>query len=488
MRAARSIIIHKQITPTHSLLSLNTVGEIIDIIWLLRGDLFTKKYVKIVVQSACILLLTTASLLSALLARYSTRTEIQAVPRKTSGLLAERTLQSGSAGATANQTLYALKRANFPPNQLLDFLPDLDTQWQYQEDQWTNSSWSMNCTSIELTEIPHANVQDCSPNLLDQVPYLNKLFSDWPRDKWQYGWSGSGYEYNLTEWKDYNLFLFGVWGVDMYSNDIFSPGDCGCPMRELNIRVFWVHLQDVGKVDSNDTSCIFRRSPAKTLRYTGTTCHLVKNATSIPKEDLFLSTGAAPDIVLYSGIPSAYNMQYGSRLIRQSMQDLPISVLSGAEMVQFYQAYLIAKDTELSRQRRVSRTINVFLPVTQISLVCVVLCCVAGFVVFLGLVSYFVFVTRYRENLGSVPQSKLDWMVKFLRLENEQKEVKEACFTTAGSEIGTDYSTASTLVAYRTGGAALSTQNDHITNGRPRRFIERNAEDLTLISSNPSGL
>lgn len=499
VRAARHVIKKKHAIPTHTLLSLNTVGEVIDVISLLRGDLFTTEYIHIVIQSICILLLTAASLLSALLARYSTRAPLLPMPRQVSGFLAERNLQSGSVGIVANQTLSALRRANFPPNQLLDFLPDPEVEWEYQLDQWTNSSWSMDCTHIELNEVPHANVQDCSGNVLDEIPYLNHLFSDWPETGWLMATAGSGFENSPTVWEDYNLFLHATWGINSCDNETMSTGyGYLCPMKEINVKTFWIHLKDVGR-HGGDADCRLRRSHASLLRYTGMSCKLVRNTTELPSQDKFMSpgaihdiAGAAPDAAYVQSIALAYHDQYTPRLIRESIEDLPITVIPGEELTQYYQAALLTKDTLLSSQHKTSRIINVYTPITQVSLICLILCCFGTFVVSLGLIHYYLFVFRYRGSLHDVPQSKLDWMVKNLKLENEQKErekdMKQAYLMSPGSKIGTEFSTTSTLVTHRKGDMAASlAESSQSECGRQVSVRTNSREDSSLMESDSAG-
>lgn len=483
IQAARDVIFKRRSIPAHDLLSVNTVGEVIDIIWLLRADLFSREYWKIITQSICILLLTIASLMSALLARYSTRAQKLPLPREIVGIGAERTLQSTDSGLTANQSYYALKAANFPADRLLDFLPDQEAQWEYRSDEWANNTWSMNCTYTELEEIPNANVADCSGELLFEVPYLGRFFRDWPDDVWSYGWAGGGLEYNLTMWKDYGIFVHGTWGVDMYSNDLFSIGDCGCPMREMNFKTIWFHLKDAPRSNSSDNSCLFTRGPVGLLEYSTSTCKLVKNADEMTKDELFSSPGAAPDIINDRVVAAAFNMQFGARLVRESMQDLNITTIKGDELIRFYQAQLVAKDTELSRHRNDTRTIHVLIPITQVSLACLIFVCIAGTIVLIGINYYFVFLFRNMENLERTPQSKLDWMLLLIRYMTEQENRKEGISAAILPDFNTGYASSSTGPTASNDYSIVSSNNSQVIPEKRMVTTNRVPEGFSLIES-----
>lgn len=431
MNAAYDVVCKSRRIPAHNLLSLNNIGEVTDVFWLLRFEMFSSRYARISIQSVFVILLSVTGLLSGLIARYSTQNEMLSIPRNISGILAERTLQSAIAGFTVNETFNALKNAKFPPNQLLDFLPDSNSNWDYRSAQWTNSSWSMDCTFTELQEIPNVSVQDCSENISEEVPYLINVLRDWPADAQRFYWSGSGYEYNLTQWKDYVLFLHASWGLRYENNSIFDPGDCGCPASEMSIRSFWFHFEDAPRSDSNDSSCVFTRGSVRKLSFTGASCVLSRVASAIPEDQLFNYPGAAPDVVDDQGVAARYNLQFGTDSIRESIQNVPLTVISGEELALFYQAQMIAKDTELSSRRTAFRTINAFTPVTQISLVCLVFCCIGAFLIILGAVCYYTFIIIHQEKLNRTPQSKLDWMLLLLRacvLDEDRKVLLSASY------------------------------------------------------------
>jgi len=175
--AARRVAAQKDV-PAYTLLSLNTIGEAVDIIWLLRKDLFATRYHGLLVQCLFVVLLTCATLSSGFIARVSTRYGNIVVQQLTNGTIAERS--TGSllyAEIDTNTTLFNLQRANFTTDQLLDYLPAQDSNWDYIPTQW-NNSWAMDCTYAPVTEIAKVRATgNCSENMWTEIPQSWQLWT-----------------------------------------------------------------------------------------------------------------------------------------------------------------------------------------------------------------------------------------------------------------------------------------------------------------------
>lgn len=91
--AARRVARQRDV-PAYSLLSLNTIGETIDVIWLLRHDLFARRYHGLLVQVVCVIFLTGATLMSGFIARFSTRYGTTVRQIDVNGTIAQRNTQS----------------------------------------------------------------------------------------------------------------------------------------------------------------------------------------------------------------------------------------------------------------------------------------------------------------------------------------------------------------------------------------------------------
>ncbi|KAJ9650341.1 hypothetical protein H2198_010349, partial [Neophaeococcomyces mojaviensis] len=155
--AARNIVRGEDVL-AQSILSLNTIGEVIDAMFLLRRDLLiVKRYRGLLVQSVFVILLTIASLFSGFIARYFTDTGTTEVSRNLTGAQAYRGTGSVlNKQFEINRTMSELSQANFPLDQLADFRPTESSPWKYQPSQWANS-WAMDCHFLPLT--PVYNIQ-----------------------------------------------------------------------------------------------------------------------------------------------------------------------------------------------------------------------------------------------------------------------------------------------------------------------------------------
>lgn len=207
--AARRVAAKKDV-PAYTLLSLNTIGEAVDIIWLLRKDLFATRYHGLLIQCLFVILLTCATLSSGFIARFSTRYGTIIRDRPTNGTIAQRS--TGSllyADVDYNATLASIQRAKFPMDQLLEYLPDPQTNWNYITEQW-NNSWSMDCTFTPVTEI--ANVRatgNCTNKMWSEIPQSKQLWTQMPgfSGNWSYGYDRTGWRSNRTAYRDILMFM-----------------------------------------------------------------------------------------------------------------------------------------------------------------------------------------------------------------------------------------------------------------------------------------
>lgn len=120
-----------------SLLCLNTPGEVLDVIILLKSHI--QQHWEILAQCLVVILLSLTTLLSGLIAKYSTRLTYIGINTETNGLLASRR-HNGMADAQVDWKLTqtSLDSAGFLLYQLLDHLPDTTTLWPSRPDGWNN--------------------------------------------------------------------------------------------------------------------------------------------------------------------------------------------------------------------------------------------------------------------------------------------------------------------------------------------------------------
>ena len=244
MLAARRVAKNHNI-PAHSLLSLNTIGEVIDVIWLLRYDLFTTRYQGLLLQTVFVILLTISTLLSGFIARWSTRYGSITQEIEVSGALAKSNVKSiPQAEWDTNITMSRLINASFPQTELLDFLPDEKYDWKYKPGQW-NASWIMDCTYTPLTSInnPVAST-DCSNGYVSQLPFFAEKWAvNRKKTTARIFWDSTGWRNNGTIYRDWIIFSTGVDTVD-YDKD--KDRYNGLSLRTMYHHMMWLPLNKTG--------------------------------------------------------------------------------------------------------------------------------------------------------------------------------------------------------------------------------------------------
>lgn len=412
--AARRVAARKDV-PAYTLLSLNTIGEAIDIIWLLRKDLFATRYHGLLIQCLFVVLLTCATLSSGFIARWCTRYGNIAVEQTVNGSLAVRS--TGSllyAEIDTNATLFALQRAQFPADQLLEYLPEQSKNWNYVASEW-NSSWSMDCTYTPLTEVPNVRATgNCTNSMWTEVPQLNQLWTQMPSfdRNWSYAYDRSGWRNNLTAYRDILVFMHGIRNGN-WDDNLNTTTDA-------QVRSIAVHLEGAPWNTNVTGSCTFSTGPITRMTYTDCFCKLTRKTGGFKTaSDAYY--GAYPDAYSTTSIAEAYSGHWANNFRKESARGVDTTVITGQQMAQFYQAYLITKDTSVAPFTL--RTLNIEIQVAQINLAALVCCCIIAVLVLLGLSNYLIFVWRNWHRLDKTPQSKLDWMLQTIRHENVEAQV-----------------------------------------------------------------
>lgn len=399
-----------QSVPSYSLLSLNTIGETIDVLWLLRCELFTRRYRILLIQCIFVALLTVATLFSGLIARFSTQDGEMFKATVLNGNIAKRsTPRILYEDANVNATLQSLKDAEVPPTTLLEFLPSQGTKWHYRAEQW-NSSWSMQCmfnTSVEI--VNPMTLDNCSEGVKSQFPQLADTYRDWTENsKWDFyqkGWSIS-----LSRWQDVMLLSHGIhWKEYDSAFDLHTA---------LEMRTAIIYLHGVPRNDSlSGTGCDYGIGRIDRASYSSCSCELTRQIDGHSKNELFW--GAYPDATDVKTVAKTYFGFYGdNRFMVETAHNRTVSEVAGEELVLFYQAYQITKD--VTNSAVVFRDIDTFVRVPQISLTCVILCCIVLLIDVSGVACYWFFIFRHGSNSYETPQSKLDWMLQSLKTNDKR--------------------------------------------------------------------
>ncbi|KAK5955696.1 hypothetical protein OHC33_003337 [Knufia fluminis] len=446
--AARRVTQKREVA-AYRLLSLNTIGESIDVIWLLRHELFTRRYHGLLLQVVCVMLLTVATLMSGFIARFSTRYGTVVRDVEVNGTIARRNYGNlPFAEVETNLTMFNLQRAQFPQTQIPEYIPDQSEYWEYSQAQW-NSSWAMDCQYNRSTPIPDPVASDdCSNFLWTQTPFVMDNWSGWDFDK-------DDTYYHSTWWSndqvlaDWLVFFHGVQYNDG-TDDFWT---------DLTVQTVAYYFQ--GSNATVPDECDIGPGDIAAASYTSMTCRLRRSLGNRPTEDL-AEWGAYPDAVDAKIQASAYLQHYANRFRRESSRKVNITIIEGEELAMFYQAYVITKDT--SNAPSAHRTISVHVDVAQISLPCLIACTVAAGIVLFGLFNYWIFLFRNWSRLEKTPQSKLDWMLHTLRKESDDRptsrpDIRKRLSSTMASGAMTSEAVPLTKVATDQKGDRISIQS-----------------------------
>ncbi|KAG4443864.1 hypothetical protein IFR05_000630 [Cadophora sp. M221] len=395
--------------PLLSLLSMSGIGDAVDSLSVISFSMGLKRFVLILVQAAAIVILSVAVIISGPIARYSTRRGIEIQKQDVNGWLAT-TNHSDMDGALVrwNQTIERLKSANFPTDQLLDFLPNNQVEWQYESKEW-NSSWAVSCTWTPQTPITLEATGNSSGYLFDEVPGMKSVF---PPETLKTGYTiwqdwGGAYEGTALN-KDVLLFTLAETDPELAIDE-----DTGLlrNYQPLHLVLGAFHLHNVPRAE--DTSTNFGVGPIESASYSMANCNIAR-AVGRTNDDLDL------DVVQHIAFPwtldagstvSAFKDFHQAGTAEQSFNGEPIYLPSGEEMFRFYQAYMISKDTQY--KQAVTRSISVEVPSVQLSVVALAL--ILLYVVVMVVVLLWAgLVMRVPKGMW-IPRTKVEWMMQGVR-------------------------------------------------------------------------
>ncbi|KAH7317904.1 hypothetical protein BKA65DRAFT_609523 [Rhexocercosporidium sp. MPI-PUGE-AT-0058] len=406
--------------PLLSLLSMSGLGDAVDSLSVISLSMGLKRLAGILVQATAIVILSVAVIISGPIARYSTRRGIEVQKQDVNGWLATTNHSSmDSALVRWNNTIERLKSANFPTDQLLDFLPDNRVEWQYESAEW-NSSWAVSCTWTPQTEIALEATGNSSGYLFDEVPGMRSVF---PPETLKRGYSiwqdwGGAYEGTGVN-KDVLLFTLAESDPELAVDENTGLLRNHQPLH-LVLGAF--HLHNVPRPEDPSTTN-FGVGPIETSSYSMANCNIAR-AKGRTNDDLDL------DVVQHIAFPwtldaastvSAFKDFHQAGIAEQSFNGEPIYLPSGEEMFRFYQAYMISKDTQY--KQNVTRSISVEVPSVQLSVVALALLLL--YVVFMAIVLLWAgLVMRVPKGIW-IPRTKVEWMMQgvreFLQMLSESK-------------------------------------------------------------------
>lgn len=398
-RAAKPVA-KPSIVSVPSLLTINTIGEVLDVAMLLKQKLFKLQYAYLFIQCLIILLFSTTTIFSGPIVRYSTKTIPVSIVREVNGSLANR-LSNGREFANVpwNVTDSRLRSASFPEDQLLDFLPDNTVDWLYQPEEW-NSSWTMKCEQTPLTYFKTQATGNCDWIYMELPGLVNNVFS---LDEWNntlHNNVNSIYN-SSTNFQDVAILYFGVKSWDYNETEATN--------RTVRILLSWIHLRNAPVPAKGfkyyPEDCTFGIGDVGEASFTKAECEIQRQSELLDYRNV-----AFPDNEAEQNVANGLSYYFVNQLQQESYSHLPITVVTPEQLIRFYQSYMIVQDTSVVHP--VTRRLSVRTEVVHLSAVFLSTAVFISVLNLLGLIFYGVFAFRYRSTMSITPQSKLDWIIQ----------------------------------------------------------------------------
>ena len=399
----------KQNVSLLSILSISGLGEAADAVLVLdRIKGFIPRFHPILIQCMLVSILSVTAIMSGPIAKFSTRNGFVIRETNVPGVLAtiDHTSQIG-ATVKWNQTVERLKRARFPSDQLLDFLPDNQVDWVYQPSQW-NSSWSLSCVHTSLTQIDVAVTGKPGTTVMDEVSGIKSAFPQDVVENW------SSYRRD-SSWR---AFYEGDYFVDvLLINSVSrSPSNSSKDYTRMEanngtIRMVLtaLHMHNVPqKTSSASKNADFGIGAVESAAYTMADCTISPNPRFPPPQESYTAYPWTNDTLRISAAMIGF---YGAIFVEESIAGVNIFHPSSQDLVRLLQVYMVSKDTQY--RHKAVRQMSVKIQSAEISVIAVTLLIVYCLAMVLGLLWAF-FVVPYPVGMH-VPRTKVEWMMHAMK-------------------------------------------------------------------------
>lgn len=401
------------------MLSINSFGEAVDVLWLLKMRILQRQHFKILAQVCLAVIFSATALASGPIARYATKRDHQIVSQQVPGLIAVRRYGAIlNAPVTWNETITSLDQAKFPYNKLLDYLPDPTVSWVYNPNEW-NSTWALDCNKTEKTPITLEDTGNCT-SILHELLGLEKVISPSKYDllnisNW---WNGA-----LDEGAD-NDVLLGIAAAKMtVSDDDYDVN------YEMVLDLAAVHMQNLSIQTDSSSDCIFGKGPVESASYTKIECLLKRTI-----RDPTLVNIAYPDSTNAWLVSRALVQHYFARFSRESTRTGNFTVITPLDLMRFLQVWVATKDTMDGYS--VPRFLSVRVPVVQLSTAFLAVLILIFLLIIVAMGSYIIKYFRNKHAFEDTPQSKLEWMLKVVQAADSYAGLRSPLDTSSSSRSG----------------------------------------------------
>ena len=391
--------------PLISTISVSGVGEAAETVMALNPVFgFIPRFHPILVQCAIVLVLSVTAILSGPIAKFCTQYNYVIRQGDVAGVLATAN-HTGQLDALVdwNKTADRLKQAHFPQDQLLDFLPDVEVDWLYEQSQW-NSSWSLMCNKTQLTPINMTTTGDTGRYNFNELDGFEAAF---PPDILN-NWSSYRHRFDWKAYRNDDIYqdVFLVWWTSTSpsrnASDWIRTKSNNGTMRLVFAAL---HMHKVLLSDSDELN--FGVGPVESARFTSLDCTLSRDPR--PQADPILS--AYPWTNDSLTIVTSTTQFYGARFIKESIAEGEIFHPSPDDLITFLQAYMINKDSQ--NKVKAVRAMNVRVQTAAISAAALVVLLSYCLLLFFTLLSAVAFASHPSGKM--IPRTKVEWVMHAMK-------------------------------------------------------------------------
>ncbi|CAG7565983.1 unnamed protein product [Fusarium equiseti] len=296
-----------------------------------------------------------------------------------------------------NSTINRLNDAGFPYTELLDFLPENGVDWQYRSSEW-NSSWKMSCKYTPLTEFPVKAEWVIPETVLDEIPDVRLAYPSDIQEKlstYREVSGQAGFFANRTVYQDLLVFVLLSTGSD--------PVLVQTNNETMRMTFLAFHFHNIPR--SNVRGRYFGIGAAEYSAYTQADCVIRQGRVLDPKHVAYLWTEDTFSIAV------AFGDFYRANIVDQSINNKAIYHPTGQDLVRFFQAYMITKDTQY--QHLVSRTITVRQRRIKVALIALLILVI--YIIVLVMLLAWAFICCPIQKGIFVPRTKVDWVMEAVR-------------------------------------------------------------------------
>ncbi|KAH8592552.1 hypothetical protein B0O99DRAFT_689695 [Bisporella sp. PMI_857] len=431
-RSARSLRDNNDV-PLSTLLTLSGPGESWDAVRVLRRQVFAKDNWHLLIQVIVVISVTLACMFAGPIAKISLRTSrtIQKSQLEVLQTLKGDGYTGNLETATElwNETIRSLESAEFPVDQLLDYLPPSTADWTYVASEW-NPTWSMMCDYTE--EIILHNVTGSGDgtfyDAITAFPtYRNTFNPSWfDLSKFRIQQDFDGWQDNLiahsadrTNHSVRAAFFFTLIQSDpLVDNRMEANNDT------LQLSLSILHAKNFYATNYSDTTEASARiwrpfGTVENASFTRLECNITKKPHVLNEEAIpWIWTNDTYDITM------GYAQYWMYHLEDFASKGLLLSPPTPKEILRFYQAYMVTTNTIYASPSL--RNVSIWKDTVQLSIMFLVTLIILTSLTLWQSGRYFLFLRRHKAKLReiSVPDGKLEWMIHGAKIcQNGTKEL-----------------------------------------------------------------